>query len=98
MQVSEAGKSSANREHFRKVQGSTSLPRDSDLVKDVRKTSVAALASVVQPLLAALQEAQVEESIVTEFEADETVRLLLEKLQLYETKIRALKNRSKSKT
>lgn len=39
-----------------------------------------------------LQEAQVEESIVTEFEADETVRLLLEKLQLYETKIRWANN------
>ena len=35
-----------------------------------------------------LQEAEIDETIVTEFEADETVRLLLEKLQFYETKIR----------
>lgn len=35
-----------------------------------------------------MQEAEIAESIVKEFEADETVRLLLEKLQFYETKIR----------
>lgn len=56
VQDSEAGNWSASQAHFRKVHGSKSLPSlDSDLMKDVRKTSVAALASVVQPLIAALQ-------------------------------------------
>lgn len=55
MQASETGRWSATQDLFRKVQESKSLHRDSELVKVVRKNSVAALASVVQPLLAALQ-------------------------------------------
>ncbi|KAG0569845.1 hypothetical protein KC19_6G120200 [Ceratodon purpureus] len=93
MQPLETGNGSANQDLFIKVQGSKAPPRDSELVKVVKKNSVVALASVLKPLLAALQEAEIDETIVTEFEADETVRLLLEKLQFYEKKIRALKNR-----
>ncbi|XP_024358480.1 uncharacterized protein [Physcomitrium patens] len=80
---------------YRELQGSKSQPQCTELVKCVGKNSVAALASVVQPLLAALQGSEVGENIITEFEADETIHLLLEKLQFYDAKIRALKSRGK---